>query len=51
VPVPLLLTVALSMPLGNVLKAIPHADRAPDGIAPEWSIQGVLFTLETKRLR
>ncbi len=41
--------VALAMLLGTVLKTIPHADRAPDGIALVWSIMGVPFTLEAKR--
>ncbi len=44
-------TVALSMLLGTVLKTIPHADRAPDGIALVWSIMGVPFVLEQKRVQ
>jgi len=44
-------TVALFMLAGNVLKNIPHADRAPDGIALVWSIMGVPFTFEAKRVQ
>ena len=44
-------TVALSMLLGTVLKVIPHAERAPDGVALVWSIMGVPFALEAKQVQ
>jgi hypothetical protein len=44
-------TVALSMLLGTVLKAVPHAHRAPDGIALVWSLMGVPFGLDVKRVQ
>jgi hypothetical protein len=39
------------MLLGTVLKTIPNADRAPDGIALVWSIVRVPFTLEGRRVQ
>jgi len=43
--------VAQSMMLGATLKTIPHAERAPNGIAQVWAHMGVPFVLETQRVQ
>lgn len=48
---PTILTIALAMLFGTALKTIPHAERAPDGIALVWTRLGVPFTLEAKRVQ
>ena len=40
---------ALFMLSGAMLKVIPNADRAPDGVALVWQVMGVPFSLEPKR--
>jgi hypothetical protein len=44
-------TCGLFMMAGAVLKAIPNADRAPDGIAMVWSLMRVPFSLEPKQVQ
>jgi hypothetical protein len=36
------------MLLGAVLMVIPHAERAPDGVALVWSLMSVEFTLDAE---